>query len=91
MYDEPFYVWYYGPIVPSIYAKHCGFGSRAIIEKGKKNSEYSVFDNSIVNLLKEDLFTLVDKSREHEYWMQNKDKITNGVSTVKYELEDVLN
>lgn len=91
MYDEPFYVWAYGPIVPSIYAKYYGFGSRAIIEKGKKNSEYTIFDDSIINLLKEDLFTLIDKSREHKYWLENKDKISNGISTVKYELNDVLN
>lgn len=91
MYDKPFYVWAYGPIVPSIYAKYYGFGSRAIIEKGKKNSEYTIFDDSIINLLKEDLFTLIDKSREHKYWLENKDKISNGISTVKYELNDVLN
>lgn len=57
----------------------------------KKTSEYSIFDNSIINLLKEDLFTLIDKSREHKYWLENKDKISNGISTVKYELNDVLN
>ena len=90
MYDEPFYVWGYGPIVPSIYAKYCGYGSRAIIEKGERTNEYSVFDDSIIKLLKEDLFTLIDKSREHKYWLQNKDKIANGISTVKYELNDVL-
>ena len=91
MYDEPFYVWYYGPIIPSIYAKYCGCGSRAIIENGERTSEYSIFDDSIIKLLKEDLFTLVDKSRKHEYWLQNKDKIANGISTVKYTLNDVLN
>ena len=91
MYDEPFYAWRYGPIIPSIYRKYRGYGSRAIIEKGEKNSEYSIFDDSIINLLKEDLFTLIDKSREHKYWLENKDKISNGISTVKYELNDVLN
>lgn len=68
MYDEPFCVWYYGPIVPSIYKKYSGYGSRVIIEKGEKNSEYSVFDNSIIKLLQEDQFTLIDKSREHKFW-----------------------
>lgn len=91
IYDEPFYVWRYGPIIPSIYRKYRGYGSRAIIEKGKKTEAYSIFDNSIIKLLKEDLFTLVDKSREHKYWLENKDKMSNGISTVKYELNDVLN
>lgn len=90
MYDEPFYVWRYGPIIPSIYKKYCGYGSRAIIEKGKRTSEYSIFDDSIIRLLKEDLFTLIDKSREHKFWQENKSKIVNGASDIKYRLTDVL-
>ena len=91
MYNEPFYVWRYGPVVPSIYRKYRGYGSRAIIEKGQKSDEYSIFDESIIKLLKEDLFTLIDKSREHKFWQKNKDKIVKGTSDVKYELGDVLN
>lgn len=91
MYDEPFYVWQYGPIIPSIYRKYRGYGSRAIIEKGERSNEYNIFDNSIIKLLKEDLFTLIDKSREHKFWQENKDKIVNGTSDVKYTLDDVLN
>lgn len=91
MYDEPFYVWRYGPIVPSIYKKYCGYGSRAIIENGERTSEYSIFDNSIIKLLKEDLFTLIDKSREHKFWQENENKIINGTSDIKYKLNDVLN
>lgn len=91
MYDEQFYVWRYGPIVPTIYKKYCGYGSRAIIEKGERTSEYSIFDNSIIKLLKEDLFTLIDKSRKHKFWQENEDKIVNGTSDIKYSLDDVLN
>lgn len=91
IYDETFYVWRYGPIIPSIYRKYRGYGSRAIIEKGEKINEYSIFDDSIIRILKEDLFTLIDKSREHKFWQENKNKIVNGTSDVKYELNDVLN
>lgn len=91
IYDEPFYVWRYGAIVPRIHKKYSGYGSRAIIEKGEKNIEYSIFNDSIIKLLKEDLFTLVDKSRENKFWQKNKDKIVNGTSNIKYELDDVLN
>ena len=90
IYNEPFCVWYYGPIVPSIYRKYCGFGSRVIIEKGERISEYSVFDDSIIKLLQEDQFTLIDKSREHKFWQENKNKIVKGGSDVKYNLNDVL-
>lgn len=91
IYDEPFYVWQYGAIVPRIHKKYSGYGSRAIIEKGKKNSEYTIFNDSIIKLLKEDLFSLIDKSREHKFWQKNKDRIVNGTSDIKYELTDVLN
>lgn len=91
MYDEQFYVWRYGPIVPSIYKKYYGYGSRAIIEKGERTNDYSIFDNSIIKLLKEDLFTLVDKSREHKFWQENENKIVNGTSDIKYKLGDILN
>ena len=91
MYDEPFCVWYYGPIIPSIYRKYRGYGSRVIIENGEKCSEYSMFDNSIIKLLQEDQFTLIDKSREHKFWQENKDKIVKGGSDVKYSLNDILN
>ena len=91
MYNEPFYVWRYGPIVPSIYKKFRIYGASSIIEKGQKSDEYSIFDESIIKLLKEDLFTLIDKSREHKFWQKNKDRIINGTSDIKYELGDVLN
>lgn len=89
IYDEPFYVWSYGPTVPSIYAKYYGYGSRAIIEKGKRDDKYSIFDNTIINLLNKDLFELIEKSRVNIHWQANKNKISKGISKVKYELEDI--
>lgn len=91
MYDEPFYIWRYRPVVPKIYRKYRIYGASSIIEKGQKSDEYSIFDESIIKLLKEDLFTLIDKSREHKFWQKNKDKIVKGTSDVKYELDDILN
>ena len=89
IYDEPFYVWSYGPTIPSIYAKYYGYGSRAIIEKGERKDEYSIFDNTIINLLNKDLFELIEKSRINIHWQANKNKISRGISKVKYELEDI--
>lgn len=90
IYDEPFYVWRYGPTVPSIYKKYSGYGSRAIIEKGKKIDEYSIFDKSIIKFLHEDLFLLISESCKHNHWLSNKDKIIKGKSNIEYKLEDVL-
>lgn len=90
MYDEPFYIWRYGPTVPSIHKKYSGYGSRAIIEKGKKIDEYSIFDNDIIELLNQDVFSLINESHKHIYWSSNEDKIIKGKSNIEYRLEDVL-
>lgn len=90
MYDEPFYIWRYGPTVPNIYRKFRIYGASSIIEKGKRDDNYSVFNKSIVKLLNEELHSLIAKSREHSHWLSNKDKIIKGTSDIKYRLEDVL-
>ena len=90
MYDEPFHVWRYGPTIPNIYKKFRIYGASSIIEKGKKNNNYSIFDESIIKLLNEEASSLITKSREHTYWLSNKDKIVKGTSDIKYRLEDVL-
>lgn len=90
MYDEPFCIWRYGPTIPSIYRKFRIYGASSIIEKGERDDSYSIFDNSIIKLLNQDLFSLIDESRKHNYWLSNKDKIVHGKSDIKYKLEDVL-
>ena len=90
MYDEPFCVWRYGPTIPGIYKKFRIYGASSIIEKGKKDDSYSIFDESIVKLLTEEPHSLIAKSREHRYWLSNKDKIIKGTSDIKYRLENVL-
>lgn len=90
MYDEPFYIWRYGPTIPGIYRKFRIYGASSIIDKGEKNDSYSIFDESIVKLLNEEPRSLIAKSREHSHWLSNKDKIVKGTSDIKYRLEDVL-
>lgn len=90
IYDEPFHVWRYGPTIPNIYKKFRIYGASSIIEKGKKDNNYSVFDKSIIELLHQDVSSLIDESREHTYWLLNKDKTIKGTSDIKYTLEDVL-
>lgn len=91
MYDEPFYVWRYGPVIPKIYRKYRIYGTSSIIEKGERNSKYSIFDKSIIELLHEEPHSLIDKSREYKHWLSNKNKIVKGTSNVKYSLINILN
>ena len=58
-------------------------------KKGKRDDKYSIFDNTIINLLNKDLFELIEKSRVNIHWQANKNKISKGISKVKYELEDI--
>lgn len=90
MYDEPFYIWRYGPTIPNVYRKFKIYGASSIIEKGEKDNNYSVFDKSIIKLLNKEPSSLITKSRKHNYWLSNKDKIIKGTSDIKYRLEDVL-
>ena len=90
IYDDPFYIWRYGPTVPSIYKKYRGYGSRAIIEKGERHNKYSIFDNDIIELLNQDVFSLINESHKHRYWLSNKDRIVKGKSNIEYKLEDIL-
>ncbi len=90
IYDEPFYIWRYGPTIPNVYKKFRIYGASSIIEKGKRDDNYSIFDESIVKLLNEETSSLIAKSREHTYWITNKHKIVKGTSDIKYKLEDIL-
>lgn len=90
MYNEPFYIWRYGPVIPKIYRKFRIYGASSIIDKGQKDNNYSIFDESIVKLLNEETSSLITESRKHNYWLLNKDKIIKGTSDIKYRLEDVL-
>lgn len=91
MYNEPFYVWRYGPVIPKIYRKYKIYGASSIIEKGERNNKYSIFDKSIIELLNEEASSLVNKSRKHTHWLSNKNKIVKGTSNVKYSLTNILN
>lgn len=91
MYDEPFYVWRYGPTVPEIYRKYRIYGASSIIDKGKRVDNYSIFDKSIIELLNEEPSLLISKSRNHSYWLSHKSKIVNGTSNIKYSLGNILN
>lgn len=91
MYDEPFYIWRYGPVIPKIYRKYRIYGASSIIDKGKRNSKYSIFDESIIKLLHEEPHSLIDESRKHTHWLSNRDEIIKGISNVKYSLDQILN
>ena len=90
IYDEPFLVWHYGPILKSQYDRFNVYDASSIIEDLPQSENYKRLNNLIIRLLDIDIFRMIDASRTHNFWKQNKNKIVNGRSTVEYPLNKVL-
>lgn len=90
IYDEPFLVWQYGPILKSQYDKFYTYGTSPIIEDLPQSEDYKRLNNLIIRLLDMDVFKLINASKTHNFWKQNENKIVNGRSTIAYPLNEVL-
>ena len=90
IYDEPFLVWQYGPILKSQYDKFYTYGTSPIIEDLPQSKDYKRLNNLIIRLLNMDIFKLINASKTHNFWKQNENKIVNGRSTIAYPLNEVL-
>lgn len=91
LYDEPFLVWRYGPVVKNIYEKYKVYGSDPITENDNACQALSVLNDEIIKLSHEDVFDLVDKSHMENYWKTNENKIVGWRSNVAYSLGDIVN
>ncbi len=89
LYDERFQVWQYGPVIPEEYIRFKKFASEPIIGDYKKTENFKCFDDYIIELLKINVFTLVELSHQVLFWMNNKDKIKGFRSSISYGLEDI--
>lgn len=90
IYNEPFLVWQYVPILKSEYDRFYTYGTNPIIEDLPQSEDYKRLNNLIIRLLDMDVFRMIDASRTHNFWKQNKNKIINGRSTIEYPLTEVL-
>lgn len=90
IYDEPFLVWQYGPILKSEYDRFYTYGTNPIIEDLPQSENYKRLNKLIIRLLDMDVFRMIDASRTHNFWKKNKNKIINGRSTIEYPLNKVL-
>lgn len=91
IYDVPFLVWRYGPVVKNIYEKYKVYGSDPITENDNECQALSVLNDEIIKLSREDVFDLVDKSHMENHWKTNENKIVGWRSNVVYSLEDIVN
>lgn len=76
VYDNAFQTWQYGPVAPLAYRHFSTYGSTEILDKGEYHENYQTFDVSIIQHLQENVFDLVERSHEENFWIENQ---TNGI------------
>lgn len=89
MYDQPFEVWQYGPVVREQYLRFRKFASEIIIGLFEQSPVLVPLNSVIKELLKTDVFTLIDISHRLPFWRENSGQISGYTSTVKYRFEDI--
>ena len=89
MYNQPFEVWTFGPVVRQQYLRFKRFASEFIIGSFQQNPNLTLLNPIILELLTVDVFTLVDISTRLPFWVQNHDKIKNGISEIEYSFDDI--
>ena len=90
MYDQPFEVWKFGPVVRNQYLRFRRFSCEFIIGNFKQTDILKHLNTVIIELLKEKVFTLAEISTRVPFWIQNSDKINKaGNSDVEYSFDDI--
>jgi uncharacterized phage-associated protein len=89
LYDEPFLVWAYGPVVKSQYERFKGFGSSPIIGTFQKSPNLEKINNVIKDYLTWTVSSLIKESHKVRFWEENEDKIVGFRSEVEYKLGDI--
>lgn len=90
-YDQPFLVWRYGPVVENVYNEFSAYGATPILDDfdDVKALDLPRFNEEIVDLLKVNIFKLVNKSHQEPFWISHESEINFGRGTARYSLDDV--
>lgn len=89
MYDEQFEVWTYGPVVRRQYSRFKRFASEFILGDFEQNSILTPLNPIVLEMFQVDIFKLVDISTRLPFWVENQDKIKDGISDIKYDFDDI--
>lgn len=89
IYDMPFLVWRYGPVVESIYEKYKSFGSAPIVESFEENTDFSSLNDEILDLSRKNVFDLVSESHKDPFWKKHEADIKGWRSNVAYSVDDL--
>ena len=89
LYNEPFLVWAYGPVVKSQYDRFKRFSSSPILGVFSTESLLDILNINILQNLIRSASDLVTESRKVLFWRQNEDKIVGFRSNISYKLGDI--
>ncbi|MEO4053350.1 type II toxin-antitoxin system antitoxin SocA domain-containing protein [Solibacillus sp. CAU 1738] len=89
IYDMPFEKWRYGPVVETVYYELCQFKDKPITEQGRYTAELSSLDSNIEQLLKINVFDLVELSHQLSSWADYKAEILNRRYVESYTLKEI--
>lgn len=90
IYDERFVKWPYGPVLQSEYFRYNFFGSRKIKYEGDYHYHLAGLDRSILSLLDENPYELVELSHQLPAWKDNKEKILARERVSDYTIDEIL-
>ncbi len=95
IYDQPFEAWLYGPVAPSVYNEFKHNGANQIIENFETDPEFDDIhhlNELIEQLSKDDVFSLVEESHEHDVWKKNKTVIERkkAYTDIHYKINDLM-
>lgn len=90
IYDVPFEVWRYGPVVRKVYELYKPNGASPIVENEHEIDIFKPINKSILKYLDEDPFKLVKESHEEKFWINNEKYISGWRSLIKYGVNEVM-
>jgi uncharacterized phage-associated protein len=88
-YDIPFEKWQYGPVVETEYYRLNHFKEKPITIEGHYSEEYQDWDETIIKLLKINVFDLVKVSHEFPSWADYKEDILNRNYVESYSIREI--
>jgi len=76
--EEHFQAWTYGPVLPETYQRFRKYVSTPILDRGQESERLSTienFNNIIKNLMTHNVFDLVERSHQHNFWADREREV----------------
>lgn len=89
LFKADFEAWTYGPVVRRQYSRFKRFASEFILGDFEQNLKLTPLNPIILELFQVNVFTLVELSTRIPFWIENHDKIKDGISDIKYDFDDI--